>query len=179
MNSLKLQLVQQAASQVGVREIGGNNCGADVRRYQRATWLEPGPWPWCAAFVAWCLREALLSKEGMLYLGANLIDAWRCRDASAFGWIQWAQARRLDVLPNTVLPMAGDIVVFDFNGPAIGGGHIGIVEISATDRTRIATIEGNTNGQGDRESVAGDGVWRKVRHAALVKNFIRLGDHAS
>lgn len=38
-------LVQIALAEVGTREEGGNNCGKDIREYQAATWLEPGPWP--------------------------------------------------------------------------------------------------------------------------------------
>jgi hypothetical protein len=47
---------------------------------------------------------------------------------------------------------AGDFVVFDFS-------HIGIVaadQKAVTDN--IQTIEGNTNGKGERDGLAGDGV---------------------
>jgi len=54
------KLLAIAQAEVGVREVGGNNCGARVRDYQRATELRPlGDWPWCAAFVSWVIREWL------------------------------------------------------------------------------------------------------------------------
>ena len=36
-----------------------------------------------------------------------------------------------------------------------------------------SAIEGNTNGQGARDSVTGDGVWEKTRAKNLVRKFIR------
>ncbi len=53
------KLIAIAESQVGVREIGGNNRGDKIREYQTATDLAPGAWPWCAAFTDWCIKEWL------------------------------------------------------------------------------------------------------------------------
>jgi hypothetical protein len=43
---------------------------------------------------------------------------------------------------------------------------------------KLATIEGNTNGKGERErerdSVTGDGVWVKERVPTLAKSYIRI-----
>ena len=41
------KLIAIAESQVGVREIGGNNRGDQIREYQKATELAPAAWPWC------------------------------------------------------------------------------------------------------------------------------------
>ena len=57
------------------------------------------------------------------------------------------------------------IAVFDFS-------HICFVK-APIDAKSFRTIEGNTNGRGDRDSVTGDGVWEKVRAKNLVRNFIR------
>jgi len=160
------RFVDIAQAEVGVREVGGNNCGDRIREYQSATWLAPGAWPWCAAFVAWCLRE-WLQEEGVAdALKLHSLSAWRCRDASAFGWEKWAKANKLKVLTETEKAKAGDLVIFDFS-------HIGIV---AEDQHGdfIKTIEGNTNGKGERDSVSGDGVWNKIRQQALTKCYIRL-----
>jgi hypothetical protein len=59
----------------------------------------------------------------------------------------------------------GDIVVFDFS-------HVGIVE--SESGSHIVTLEGNTNGRGDRDSESGDGVWRKTRSKSIARNFIRI-----
>lgn len=173
MSTLRALIVETAAREVGVRESGGNNLGERIAVYQGATWLKPGPWPWCAAFCAWDLRAALIAAG----IPPARADAWRCKDASAFGWITWAQRAGCTVLPSTTVPEPGDIVVFDFNGPnAAGGGHIGIVEWSVADGT-FGTIEGNTNDAGARDSETGDGVLRKTRGNRTVVNFIRLPEH--
>lgn len=152
-------MVEIALAEVGVRE-EGRNSGPRVRQYQAATWLEPGPWPWCAAFTCWVLKEWLKRHPSP---PVKNWETWRCKDASAFGWEKWARARGLAVLPETEKAKAGDFVIFDFS-------HIGIV-VKDQINDLIYTVEGNTNGRGERE---GDGVWTKIRDHRLAKCYIRL-----
>lgn len=169
---IQQELVRIARAEIGVREEGGNNNGDRIRVYQSATWLKPDSWPWCAAFTAWVLRETLHTEVGKAYLGTHKADTWRCKDASAFGWEKWARAKGLQVLDEGQRARVGDIVIFDFS-------HIGIVtQDQPTKATSIVTIEGNTNGAGDRDSKSGDGVWLKRRAPKLTKCYIRLGDKA-
>jgi hypothetical protein len=164
-------LIEVAEKEVGTREEGGNNEGARIVEYQGATWLAPGAWPWCAAFTAWIMREWLEDEAVRADLGLatfSLAEKWRCRDASAFGWESWARKRGLAVLTEADRAKAGDFVVFDFS-------HIGlVVEDQTSIRAKIRTIEGNTNGRGDRDSNSGDGVWRKERAPGLTKSYIRI-----
>jgi len=164
--SLQAAILDIAVSQVGVREGVSNNTGADIIKYQRATWLAPAAWPWCAAFCSWVLQEALKRTYGVTPPFKH------CQDASAYGWETWAlkhitggKLRGFQLLTEDKPALPGDFVTFDFS-------HIGIVvnDIGAT----IQTIEGNTNGKGERDSITGDGVWRKTRARSLVKSFIRL-----
>lgn len=167
---MQSELVRIAASQVGVKESGGNNQGDRVRVYQQATWLDPAPWPWCAAFVAWCLMQALRTPAGLTFLNGHATGSWRCKDASAFGWLKWANQKGLEVFDegSPIAPRAGDLVVFDFS-------HIGIVEFDEPLASpTIRCIEGNTNGRGERDSESGDGVWRKTRAENLVRGYIRF-----
>lgn len=170
-STLLARLVALARHEIGTREAGGNNRGARVEEYQQATWLNPAPWPWCAAFTCWLLREWLRDPavRAKLRLASDAdVGRWRCRDARAFGWEPWARSRGLQVLETGSPACAGDIVVFEFS-------HIGLVaarQVRATDPLR--TIEGNTNGAGDRDSDTGDGVWEKRRDPALVRCLIRL-----
>ena len=46
-----------ARAEVGVAEVGGNNRGRRVEEYLAAVGLGPGN-PWCAAYVAWVMRQA-------------------------------------------------------------------------------------------------------------------------
>lgn len=171
MKKLIDKLVAIARAEVGIREEGGNNRGTKVKVYQQATWLTPDAWPWCAAFTAWVLRQWLQDAEVRHALGLNStaeVGAWRCRDASAFGWVKWATSKKLYVTDEKELAKAGDFVVFDFS-------HIGIVaEDQKAGTDTILCIEGNTNGRGDRDSTSGDGVWLKTRKTNLVRAYIRI-----
>lgn len=154
-----------AQREVGTREVGGNNCGVRIREYQRATEEEPGVWPWCAAFTDWCIRDWVAQADVQTALGwTGEEDKQRPTTAAAFGYIDWARKRNQIVLPPTIRPEPGMIVVYDFS-------HIGIVKTAIDSETFLA-IEGNTNGRGDRDSTTGDGVWEKTRHNSLVRNFI-------
>lgn len=156
---LRHKLVELALAEVGTMESGGNNRGARIVEYQRATWLSPDAWPWCAALTCWVLREALKAT------GYSLT---RCKDASAFGWEKWAKENGLTLLDENSLACAGDFVIFDFS-------HIGVVvKDQAPNESTIRTVEGNTNGQGARDSESGDGVWKKIRATSLVKCYVRI-----
>ena len=168
------RLVDIARSQVGVHEEGGENCGPKIREFQSATWLAPAAWPWCAAFCCWVLKKWLADPEVRQVLTDTVApklqeESWRCRDASAFGWEKWARNKGLPVLHRDDSVQPGDFVIFDFNGPVDGGGHIGIVTASVDGK--IMTIEGNTNADGSRE---GDGVWEKTRTRRYVRCFVRI-----
>jgi hypothetical protein len=163
------RLIEIAQQEVGVREVGGNNCGARVRDYQRATDLRPlGTWPWCAAFTSWVIREWLnIYPQVRRALGwkNEEIEAKRPKTTAAFSYIDWARRFDQDVLPADAPLEPGMIAVFEFS-------HIGFV-IGATDNKKFRSIEGNTNGRGDRDSTTGDGVWEKIRGRSSVRNFIR------
>jgi len=157
-------LVEIAMSQVGVKEVGGNNRGAKIREYQSATTLKPAPWPWCAAFCCWILDQWLKDPRNVAWLNLKQMtpSQWKPRTAAAFGFIEWAKKR-----PNTtkILSEVGDLVVFDFS-------HIGIVV--KVGEKNFQCVEGNTNQKGTRDSDSGDGVWLKTRTASLVRCYIRI-----
>lgn len=155
--SLSMRIVEVATGEIGVREAEQNNTGDEIVKYQKATWLEPAAWPWCAAFCAWVLKEACAR--------AGRTDVKLCPDASAYGWEKWGKKHGWTILPEEEKAMPGDFVTFDFS-------HIGIVV--ADHGETISTVEGNTNGQGARDSESGDGVWLKKRKRELVKSFIRI-----
>jgi hypothetical protein len=160
-----------AESQLGVREHGGNNCGPEIRKYQKSTWLTPDAWAWCAAFVCWCMEQWLSSPSvlAVLKMSETSASAFRPRTAGAWDLIRWAKDNGLTVVNQNEPARRGDICVFDFGGH----GHTGIVA-EDSDRGEVATVDGNTNGRGERDSESGDGVWLKHRDREDVKAFIRL-----
>ncbi len=163
MNPAILRFIGIAKAQIGVTESGGNNKG--VEKYQRATWLKPGAWPWCAAFVAWCLMEFYSNLTGAL---AETAEDFRCKDSRAFGWIKWANAKGILVLDEKSLAKAGDLVVYDFS-------HIGIVvkdQLKLTDK--IETVEGNVEPNTTQRDGSADGVHDMKRNTKTVKAYIRI-----
>jgi hypothetical protein len=167
----KLTAIAQA--EIGILETGGNNRGPRIIEYQRATSLEPDNWPWCAAFVDWCIQQWIEDPEAVkwLKLQARTPEEWRPKTALAYGLTTWAKMRpaTTTILTEADTARLGDIVTFDFS-------HTGIV--LEDDGKHIVTVEGNTNGTGDRDSESGDGVWRKIRRKTLAKNFIRIHPRA-
>lgn len=163
------KLLEIAEREIGVREVGGNNCGMRVREYQRATDLRPlGAWPWSAAFICWVIREWLNTyPEARRALGwkNEEVEAKRPKTAVAFDYIDWARRFDQEILPPTVRPEPGMIAVFDFS-------HIALVKRPAKGKS-FRSIEGNTKGRGDRDGVTGDGVWEKTRAKSLIRKFIR------
>jgi hypothetical protein len=169
MDPLK-RLVEIATREVGVQEVGGNNRGPRIVEYQSATWLKPAPWPWCAAYICWIIREWLKEAEvqsAFSLTSARAVEAWRPRTAGAFDFERWAKEKGLPVLTRKTKAKAGDLVIFDFS-------HIGIVIKDQRGSDTIETVEGNTNSGGQRDSTSGDGVCRKRRSASSVRSFIRL-----
>jgi hypothetical protein len=134
-------LVDIAALEVGVREQGGDHRGPRIREYQSATWLEPAPWPWCAAFVDWIVREWLKHPDVLswLKLSESQIPAWRPMTAGAWasGQLGGPGSRpRVSVPTETAKALPGDIIIFDF--------FMSGSSRPTTGRT-FSTIEGNTN----------------------------------
>jgi len=177
MNEAITKLIEIAHKEVGTREAEVNNTGARIVEYQGATWLQPGAWPWCAAFTAWVMREVLEDAAARDFLAGYFkrdeltfaqAEKVRCRDASAYGWEKWARSNGIQLLSEDHLAKAGDFIVFDFS-------HIGLViEDQPRLTAKVRTIEGNTNGKGERDSETGDGVWIKERDRKLTKSYIRI-----
>lgn len=156
-----------AEREVGKKEILGRNLGPAVRKYQKATDLDPGAWPWCAAFVSWTLQQWLGDAENVKWLGLKRTtpEAWRPKTALAYGFLKWANIRpnTVTILPDTAAPEPGMIVIYDFS-------HIGIVKRNI-DKTYFEAVEGNTNGAGSRD---GDGVYVKTRPRSIARKFLKI-----
>jgi hypothetical protein len=168
--SIRQKLIDIAVREVGVREEPRNsNTGPRVREYQCATSLGGTGWPYCAAFVCWCIREwgKLPEVLDALKMTAAQFEHWRPKTAAAYGFHEWASDHGLTMFDENTNPGAAtlhtaDIVTFDFS-------HVGII---ATDsKNFMNTIEGNTDGAGSRD---GGGVYLKTRERRLARKIIRF-----
>lgn len=143
-----------AKREVGAREVG-NNGGAAVIKYQKATWLDTGPWPWCAAFVCWVVREVLaVHPRGFK----------RPRTPGAWDFLNWAKDEGLLIIETPDAVLEGDIIVYTFS-------HIGIATANSSAAGTVFAVEGNTNQAGSRE---GDGVYEKTRKTSQIRAIIRI-----
>lgn len=165
---LRKRLIDIAARDVGQIETSRNR-GPAMKRYWPATDYPEGyanREPYCAAAVCYWVREWLRDPEVLAAFGmsAAKADAWRCRSAAAFGWLDWAKRKKLTILSDspTETLHTGDLMVFDMS-------HIGIVTNDSGEQ--VSTIEANTGPSGSRD---GDGVWAKTRPRSLARAFIRL-----
>jgi len=167
--------IRQALVEIARRDVGKveqtRNRAPWIQKYWSATTLPNGHadrQPYCAAAVAWWVREWLKIPEVLdaLKMTPAGAERWRCKSPAAFAWLDWANARRLEVLGDrpTERLRVGDIFVFDMS-------HIGIVRDD--DSSGVYTIEANTGATGSRD---GDGCFEKVRQRHQARAFIRLID---
>ena len=156
-SSMANGIVSVASREVGTKE-EGHNSGLRITLYQESTWLKPAPWPWCAAFVSWVVKEACSNRS-------LPSDFERPRTAGAWDFERWARddaGSSVSLIKPCNEPLAGDIVCYKFS-------HIGIIE--SVEGSTLTTIEGNTGESGGRE---GDGVWRKSRRLDQARSLIRF-----
>lgn len=160
---LPTAIVHIATKEIGIEEVNGTNCGPRVDQYKAATVLPPHEqWPWCAAFVDWCILQAMTAsgvKETPTFT--------RPKTASAWDLEQWSLKQ--DDTTNTKRNpgrdiKAGDIVIFTFS-------HVGIATGEPDSSGLVPTIEGNTDGGGSRE---GGIVMNKKRRLSQIKTRVRF-----
>jgi len=86
---------------------------------------------WCATFVSWCANQ-----NGAL--GTSIPKFASCR----YEGVPWFQEHGQWASADDVVPVAGDIIFFDWEGDGVPN-HVGIV--IGTDGDKVYTIEGNSS----------------------------------
>lgn len=135
--------IEVALEQTGLGERGQNNAGRDVwkfcnpartpRNKRRKTWGA-----WCAAFLVWCLEEAVLRVAERL--GLTLRQPIR-RTHSARKLGQRVGRFGVFIKRGKGQPRVGDIVVKRRGHP--GQRHVELVVLGPDERGRYKTIGGN------------------------------------
>ncbi len=121
------------------REVGGANKGPWVRMYMQGN--EGKPWAWCAGFTTFCMHQASDAGAGKLPIqGSFSCDSLASQAKSAGVFLSERKAAP-DMIP------AG--AMFLVRRTSTDWTHVGFV--SAANPGAFATIEGNTNDDGDRE----------------------------
>lgn len=128
--------------------------------------------PYCAAGLAYCMREWLKLPEVLAALKLTPTEAekWRCKSSSVFkdpssNWRKWAKQRNLRFLPPKCILKMGDIIIYNYS-------HIELVtdDNNTTDGPFVA-IGYNTNASGSRD---GEGCFEKPRVRDSVRDVIRI-----
>jgi len=160
ISPLLLAALKIAFKEVGVKEVpSGSNRGPRVEEYLKSVRLEGG-FPWCAAFVYWCVEQASagLNRANPLPRTASCMTHWnKTRGEKIF---------IRDALVNPKLIKPGDIFIISRNG---GKGHTGFVYDRCDDQ--INTIEGNSNAFHYAEGEGVVQLWRKID--TITAGFIR------
>jgi len=169
-------LIFEAKRWIGITEIGKNNYGQMVERFQKAVDGKAVGEPWCLSFVQFCVKAIdemcedtqlsvlNLSKPAKFFNTEHCMTAWNNAEA-------WQKLTE---------PEIGSICIwqyYDSKGKPTSSGHAGIVA-GVKDKKTFLTVEGNTSSSSkvDRE---GDGVYLKERKMTnigqmRIKGFLRL-----
>lgn len=138
-----------------VRETSKNQ-GAEIAKYWTATTYPTGyanREPYCAAFVCWLFMIAAKGRKVPFTLPKSPV---------AYDFEAWAKANAGKGVTVSKTPQAGDVFTL------ATASHVGLV-VGVSGST-VITIEANTDGSGSRE---GDGVYKRSRSIASVRQFIR------
>lgn len=165
--------VAREQSALGIRETSPNQ-GPGIQKFWTATSYGVAGYldrqPWCAAFLAWVVREASRRQFG------ESAPFRLPRSAAVNDWPVWARTQPTweERDPLTTRVRSGDVVCFDFNGRAKASGtHIALATSDERGDGTFDTIEGNTNSDGSRD---GNGVYeRHSRTRKGVFSVIRYG----
>lgn len=143
-------VVELAQRELGVRENGGGNRGADIARFGQAAGVGEGL-PWCASFISYVYARAGVEGIG----GTASALAFESQFQRAGAYHSFRDSRRE--------PQPGDVVVFSRGGPGSGQGHVGIVE--RVENGRVTLIEGNSGDAVRRNTYSIDAL-RRGAHGA-------------
>ena len=164
--SLLTSIARIALAEVGVEEKPrGSNRGPRVDEYQAATWLERHQWgAWCAAFICWVLREAMIA-DGRKFTFKRPKTAG-ARDFRRWSLEQDASTRTKDKPGADIQPW--DILIFNFP-------HIAFAVTKPDKYGFVETVEGNTNEEGGPEGyMVAHRTGKKARHISTIATRIRI-----
>jgi uncharacterized protein (DUF2147 family) len=158
----KQQLLEIAASYVGVHEQGGANCGPEVEQFQKAVDGKACGEAWCMGFAQFCIKalEAKTQTDSKIFKSKSCLQVWN----------QSPKELRL------TQPEPGSLVIWQRGNT--GRGHVGIIEQVSRDGKTFSTIEGNIRNPQSKNRKR-DGVYRRKRSIQNVgklrlKGFIRI-----
>lgn len=154
-----------AAARLGIKEVGPNNHGPQVKKFLHEVGLPEG-YAWCDAFQSYEEHAAAGRKLPIESAGVKATYLV----AKKLGWL-------------AARPLRGDLVLFDFDGDGQADDHIGIVvrvlSIGIPGCWLLRTVEGNTSSGTAGSQGDGGGVYvrrRLVKRSSVA--FVRIPGNA-
>lgn len=145
---------------IALREVGTVEVPDNKTKYGK--WYGMNGNPWCAMFVSWVYKQAMLSKK----VAASTSKGFASCDAG----LKWFAKK--DKLVPVGQAQPGDIVFFQFDNDAQPD-HVGIVIKNNTRLKRLVCVEGNTSPDKRGSQSNGGGVYKKKRSYATVMAVAR------
>ena len=138
-----------AASQIGVREVGSTNNGAEVNKYRGG---RADGQAWCASFVSWCYGQGQNGDNSKTFGYDSSTQSIR-RKAERAGHYSTKESG--------YVPQVGDLAMWKYSEST---GHVGIITKVYPDGS-FDTIEGNCDNKVQRvhRSKSSDGFHGFVR----------------
>lgn len=138
-----MRAIEVATEEIGEGEIGWNNSGPAIHKYRNLTYDDQAPrrlWgEWCSFFVGWVLEEAA-RRDGIVMPFRRYWAPGKPHGGAKKLAIAIAEGSGRMVNPK-LIPIPGDIVVWDRGKKGSWQGHIALV--SRTVGSLVYTIEGN------------------------------------
>lgn len=154
---IALKALDDAKANIGATEEGENNWGPYVKQYLADVGID-APAPWCAAFVHYRLKQAMVETKTEV---DDIPHTGYVPD-----WVNWAKNEGLwiPVYPSPEC-LPGDLVCYYFEAKGECH-HIGFLTV--VNGPLIQTVEGNTRSPGGSTF---DGVWRRTIGIAKLGEF--------
>ena len=151
-------LAKEAQKWIGTVEVGGDNMGPDVEKFQKAVDGKASLEPWCMCAVQYWIHlvEERFLARSPIYETEHVYTCWN----------------KTPVEQRLKIPEVGCLMLWNYKGTT--SGHVGVVVEVMLDGYRVETVEGNT-GPGRGIVREGDGVYRKSRSINGGSKFIVLG----
>lgn len=173
--AIRKKFIDIARKDVGRRE-ASHNRASWIAKLWTATNYDEGMQdrqPYCAAGMAYCLREwgKLPEVLAALKMTAAQFEKWRCKSASVFSadynWVDWAKGKGLQFInPASGNFHTGDLLVYKYS-------HIEVYvdDDKTLAPTGIMAIGYNTDDAAGRD---GDGCFEKPRSRSRLLHVIRI-----
>ncbi|MBQ8780551.1 MAG: fibronectin type III domain-containing protein, partial [Oscillospiraceae bacterium] len=143
-----LGIVKIAANEIGTAERTGNN---DIKYndWYYGRYVSGADYAWCSVFIAWCAKEAGISKDVIPQSGIGIVTSYvkyyanigRWHRIRSNGWTESKTFNDTGLADTNYVPQQGDFILIEAENYNDGPDHIGLVDYQ--DGEYVYYIDGN------------------------------------